>query len=140
VQQERDEKQKIGAAASRTAVVTGGSAPACGPDASAGYRTYIASARWRRQPSRLAELEASEHRCRICDRGPPDVRLEVHHRRYRNLGRERVGDLTCLCADCHRVNTAELRRRRYEGRHRWRGADVTRPLLRSFGPDDGRHV
>jgi hypothetical protein len=77
------------------------------------YAAHIGSSAWQNGAARLAELEASGFRCRICDRGRDDVRLEVHHRTYRNFGCELVSDLTTLCADCHVVATDMLRRRRY---------------------------
>jgi hypothetical protein len=77
------------------------------------YEAHIGSSAWKNGAARLAELEASGFRCRICNRGRDEVRLEVHHRTYRNFGCEQVGDLTTLCADCHVVNTDMLRRRRY---------------------------
>jgi 5-methylcytosine-specific restriction endonuclease McrA len=42
--------------------------------------------------------------------------LQVHHRTYERLGHEQAGDLTALCANCHRAVTDMLRRRRYSGR------------------------
>lgn len=77
------------------------------------YAAYIRSPAWRDSPARRAELEASGFRCRICDRGSPEARLEVHHRSYQSFGREVVGDLTTLCSECHAVATDALRRRRY---------------------------
>lgn len=79
------------------------------------YLAYISSDRWRNSPARLAELEAAGHSCRTCDRRPPEVRLEVHHRTYARLGRELVRDLTTLCSDCHRAITDEERQRRHVG-------------------------
>jgi hypothetical protein len=78
------------------------------------YLEYIGSAKWRRSPARLGELEASGHRCRACYAADGDeARLEVHHRTYERLGHELIGDLTALCRECHRVITDALRRRRY---------------------------
>lgn len=119
MQQERDDKQKTRVVASQTAAVSQVSLRTCGSVTPYDYRDYIASAGWRRHPSRLAEIEASGHRCRIC---------------------ERVGDLTCLCSDCHRAVTAELRRRRYARQSLWSIADVCPVLVRSFRQDDGRNV
>jgi hypothetical protein len=49
------------------------------------YHNYIRSRDWRRNSARLAELEASGHRCRICNRGRDEgVVIEVHHRTYAN--------------------------------------------------------
>jgi hypothetical protein len=77
------------------------------------YEAHICSTAWKNSAARLAELAAAGFRCRICNRGREEVRLEVHHRTYRNFGCELVGDLTTLCGDCHVVNTDMLRRRRY---------------------------
>ena len=78
------------------------------------YEAYIRSDRWRRSPARLAELAASGNRCRLCARSGPEVSIEVHHSDYSRLGREGPHDLCALCRECHRVVTAELRRRRYQ--------------------------
>jgi predicted HNH restriction endonuclease len=77
------------------------------------YRKYIVSHRWRENPARLAELEASGFRCRICNSDGGDSALEVHHRTYANLFNEQVGDLTALCRICHRVVTEHSRRIRF---------------------------
>jgi hypothetical protein len=91
------------------------------------YRRYISSPEWRRSPARLAELEASGRRCRLCDAGGESVRLEVHHRTYARLFCELPSDLTTLCSPCHREVTSILRGRRYEAREP-KVADVHRPL------------
>lgn len=80
------------------------------------YVTYISSPAWRASPARLGELRASGFRCRVCNAGRDETRLEVHHRTYVRLGREVVGDLTTLCSECHEDVTDFLRRRRYAGR------------------------
>lgn len=80
------------------------------------YHKYIASRSWRRNPARLAELEAAGLRCRLCNGDGEGGALEVHHRTYENLGNEQAGDLTALCQTCHRVVTDHLRRLRYTRR------------------------
>src|SRR5260221_2534802 len=78
------------------------------------YGSYIRSRRWLASPARLCELKLAGHRCRICNRSRRHARLEVHHRTYVRLGRERVADLTTLCEPCH-IEVTEfltLRRRR----------------------------
>jgi predicted HNH restriction endonuclease len=82
-------------------------------EAASAYGAYIRSSAWRHSVARQAELRLSGFRCRICNRGQPEVRLEVHHRSYENFGREAVGDLTTLCSECHAMATEALRRRRY---------------------------
>ncbi|WP_438275826.1 hypothetical protein [Nitrobacter sp.] len=73
------------------------------------------SRRWREHPARLAELEASGFRCRLCNDDGTESRLEVHHRTYKNLGNEHVGEPTTLCRGCHRLVTDHQRRLRYAG-------------------------
>ena len=80
------------------------------------YVDYINSSTWRNSPARLAELKASGFRCRACNASASDVELQVHHRTYVRFGAEEVGDLTTLCAMCHRVVTDHLRREKYYGR------------------------
>ena len=75
------------------------------------YERYISSRAWLASPARLGELAAAGHRCRLCDRGPPEVRLHVHHRTYARFGRELQRDLTTVCEDCHVAVTGELRAR-----------------------------
>jgi hypothetical protein len=77
------------------------------------YAAHINSDAWKSGAARLAELAASGFRCRICNRGADEARLEVHHRTYENFGHELAADLTTLCSDCHLVNTDMLRRRNY---------------------------
>jgi hypothetical protein len=48
----------------------------------------------------------------ICD---STRRLHVHHLHYRNLGHERVRDVTALCHGCHEAVTEECRRLRASG-------------------------
>lgn len=79
----------------------------------ASYAAHINSDAWKSGAARLGELAASGFRCRICNRGADETRLEVHHRTYENFGHELATDLTTLCSDCHLVNTDMLRRRNY---------------------------
>jgi hypothetical protein len=77
------------------------------------YAAHINSDAWKSGAARLTELAASGFRCRICNRGADETRLEVHHRTYENFGHELAADLTTLCSECHVVNTDMLRRRNY---------------------------
>jgi len=96
------------------------------------YHEYIASREWRQNPVRLAELEASSFRCRLCNHDGSENPLEVHHRTYENLGNERPGDLTTLCRRCHRVFTDHNRRLRYT--HRIPKAADVRLALEQVAP------
>jgi hypothetical protein len=77
---------------------------------------------WREMAARTRERDG--RRCRGCDRGEDQVRLEVHHRRYGAPGRcgscvltgVTDDDLATLCADCHEAITSVRRRARYADR------------------------
>lgn len=105
------------------------------------YQDYISSLTWRSSQARLDELAAAGFRCRICNAGSDEARLEVHHRTYERLGNEDAADLTTLCRECHHSVTDFLRRRRYVARqmatadHRSDGADFRRlaELLKQRG-------
>lgn len=90
------------------------SAPVTGsaPRGRLDYASYITSAAWLESNARQTELRLARWRCRFCGRGRHEARIEVHHRTYRRLGRERAEDLCTLCSDCHRDLTAALRVRK----------------------------
>ena len=72
-----------------------------------GYAEYIASAAWQDTRRRFWASKLPKD-CWCCSRtdGPKDL----HHRTYKNLGRENLRDLVPLCRDCHdRIH--ELHRR-----------------------------
>lgn len=61
------------------------------------YREYLRSPEWLAR--RQWKLDEAEGRCQICNAGGDG--LEVHHRTYERLGRERQADLVVLCPGCH---------------------------------------
>jgi 5-methylcytosine-specific restriction endonuclease McrA len=63
------------------------------------YEDYILSRRWRE--TALRALRRAGFRCQVCNDG--ECQLDVHHRTYQRLGREREMDLTVLCRDCHEL-------------------------------------
>lgn len=60
------------------------------------YRAHLQSPEWR--VMRRLKLEDAGYRCQVCN---GDELLQVHHRTYDRLGRERFQDLTVLCDACH---------------------------------------
>lgn len=65
------------------------------------YLAYLASPEWR------ARVEAAKRRagwrCQLCNVDRWFARLDVHHRTYERLGRERDEDLLVLCRHCHDI-------------------------------------
>lgn len=71
------------------------------------YRLYLESERWLKKREKV--LERDGHCCTLCT--SIDT-LQVHHKTYIRLYRERVSDLTTLCKKCHEGVTTMLRKRR----------------------------
>jgi len=63
------------------------------------YYEYINSPEWKAKAD--AAKERAEYRCQVCNRPGASSTLHAHHRTYENLGHEKPGDITVLCADCH---------------------------------------
>jgi 5-methylcytosine-specific restriction endonuclease McrA len=61
------------------------------------YCEYLASVRWRKVREWVFHLAG--YRCERC---PSAEGLQVHHKTYVRLGREKQKDLEVLCRDCHR--------------------------------------
>ncbi len=54
---------------------------------------------------RAQRLELAKHRCERCGAA---TGLQLHHRHYETLGRERLEDVEVLCDSCHRVETERM--------------------------------
>lgn len=64
------------------------------------YAAYLRSPHWQQvRRAYWAGAGPSPH-CAVCERTDA---LQLHHRTYRRLGRERLDDLVLLCADHHRA-------------------------------------
>ena len=73
------------------------------------YYDYIKSEAWQRKRTKFFSskmwktypkgLKAGKFVCYCCG---SDDRLDLHHRTYKRLGRERINvDLICVCRNCH---------------------------------------
>lgn len=60
------------------------------------YDTYLASEHW--QQVRRRALWTWDYRCAVCNSAQF---VDVHHRTYKRLGRERWNDVIVLCRTCH---------------------------------------
>jgi hypothetical protein len=61
------------------------------------YRTYLESKQWadKRREWFKSHTDASCYQCGTKNQ------LEIHHRSYKRIGRERPSDLISLCLKCH---------------------------------------
>ena len=63
------------------------------------YQSYLRSPHWKDLRRRFFKSKLFRGRCDVC--GNPDVRLSVHHKTYKRLGREWLMDLMAVCDGCH---------------------------------------
>ncbi len=69
------------------------------------YHQYIHSEAWRETKKRfyksklVKRSELGQPFCFSCKRF--DLPLDVHHKTYKTLGKERLMDLALLCRECH---------------------------------------
>jgi hypothetical protein len=61
------------------------------------YHEYINSPRWKKRADRIKKRVGC---CSVCK---STNNLNVHHKTYERLGRERNKDLVVLCRDCHLI-------------------------------------
>ena len=61
------------------------------------YSEYLKSEHW--QKLRVIALGRAKFCCQVCNAA--NCQLDVQHRTYERLGRERLEDLTVLCRQCH---------------------------------------
>jgi hypothetical protein len=60
------------------------------------YKDYLRCEWWKWR--RLQALKKAKHRCQRCN---DKAKLQVHHKTYVRLGRERDEDLEVVCRSCH---------------------------------------
>ena len=63
---------------------------------STSYLEYLSSKWWKYR--RRQALKRAKHRCEKCG---ATKKLEVHHKTYETLGKEKDEDLQVLCVPCH---------------------------------------
>lgn len=72
------------------------------------YSAYLKTDRWKKKRDKV--LRRDGYCCVLCTSIQD---LEIHHRTYIRLYRERIGDLTTLCKRCHDGVTTMLRERKH---------------------------
>ena len=64
------------------------------------YHVYIQSKAWERKKAEFRNSKYSTGRCFVCG---ATTNIDIHHDHYRNLGKERLGDLVELCRMHHQT-------------------------------------
>lgn len=62
------------------------------------YKDYLKTYDW--NETRKVVLKETNYKCQLC--GAKNVKLNVHHNTYENIGNEHREDLIVLCDDCHK--------------------------------------
>jgi hypothetical protein len=77
------------------------------------YIRYMSSVKWKVLNEEARKRDGN--RCRFCNTGSDECKLEVHHRYYPpNLMEDDCLDnLITVCVDCHDVLTDKMRRKKY---------------------------
>ena len=63
-----------------------------------GYKDYLKTYDWNK--TRKETLKYSGYKCQLC--GKNNIKLNIHHNTYENLGKEEKEDLIALCCECHK--------------------------------------
>lgn len=64
------------------------------------YKEYLQTKHWELTKERFYNSKQFTGGCFVCG---CQENLQVHHKTYENIQRERLTDLVCLCKDCHRM-------------------------------------
>lgn len=70
------------------------------------YDEYLATRHWRSLRVKVAKIK--NYRCELCDK-KIEFGYHIHHKTYKRLGDERLGDLMFLCENCHKEVHIALR-------------------------------
>lgn len=65
------------------------------------YKDYLLSEHWKLKKQEYRESKFYKGCCEICKE--KNVELHLHHKTYKNIGKERVEELSQLCKKCHSI-------------------------------------
>ena len=70
-------------------------------EVAADYKSYLQTKHWKQLRREVYELY--NHECVRCHDIIPLTYANIHHRKYKNLGRESIKDLILYCNRCHTI-------------------------------------
>jgi hypothetical protein len=63
------------------------------------YAAYLLTNHWRTLRAKIYDLR--KHKCERCKK---EIKLyHVHHKSYKHIGFERIGELMLVCYECHEI-------------------------------------
>ena len=97
------------------------------------YQKYLQSSHWKDIRRRYRESKLFDGQCYACS---STERLQLHHKSYNRLGRERLTDLIYLCDECHSIIHHILRIRASGKTNLWNVARKLRKMIGKRGKED----
>lgn len=78
------------------------------------YSEYLRGEHWSETKTRFRASKLCRHQCAAC--GARNVPMLIHHKTYKRIGREYLGDLVEVCRACH---AAVHQYEENSGKHLW---------------------
>jgi len=75
------------------------------------YQEYLQTPHWKDVRSRFWKSKLHNSRCYACG---AIENLQVHHKTYKRIGKERLNDFVLLCGNCHK-ETHQIEKERPAG-------------------------
>lgn len=100
------------------------------------YRDYLQTEHWQDVRRRYKESRFGRWGCQVC--GGRDG-LQLHHKTYKRVGRERLTDLIYLCSNCHEKAHELLIEYRKAGKTKMNLWNIARKLRNRMGLRWNRH-
>ena len=63
------------------------------------YNQYLQTRHWKDTRKRFYKSKLCKHKCSSCG---STYKLNLHHKTYKRIGKERLSDLCLLCEECHK--------------------------------------
>ncbi len=96
------------------------------------YEEYLSSEHWIAFKKRVyawAYKLYGKPLCEICKRN--NCVLNIHHRSYKRLGKERIGDIILICEDCHLKIHKLSYSTKYSKKNLWRVTKLVSKQIRN---------
>jgi 5-methylcytosine-specific restriction endonuclease McrA len=62
------------------------------------YKEYLLTDHWKDVRNRFWKSKLHHYKCYVCE---AKQNLQVHHKSYKRIGKEKLNDLVLLCGNCH---------------------------------------
>jgi hypothetical protein len=95
------------------------------------YVEYLNSPAWKSTRIRFYKSKYNKNECYICKK--KGICLDLHHKTYERLGKERLTDLVQLCRKCHEAIHVILERHGDEGFTLWNAAVKCKTIFKKRG-------